>query len=157
MFCSSRTKLNSISSDILKQAQIPPRTRRLLFKTRNSALWLNPEAEFKQDFVAITADGANFLVEHGIKLVGVDYLSVAPFNAPIPNSPHPVASRYNSCRRVGSFESLTRAVFDVLLAIEDRWRRWRSGACHPGRRINKVSVSSMQLIDVDGLRPEDVF
>ena len=77
-------EVDSISADILEQAQIPPRTRRLLFKTRNSALWLNPEAEFKKDFVAISADGAQFLVEHGIKLVGVDYLSVAPFNAPVP-------------------------------------------------------------------------
>jgi arylformamidase len=44
---------------------------------------LKPEAEFKRDFVAISEDGAHFLVEHGIKLVGVDYLSVAPFNAPV--------------------------------------------------------------------------
>jgi len=76
-------EIDSISADVLKQAQIAPRTRRLLFKTRNSALWLRPDAEFRRDFVAISADGAQFLVEHGIKLVGIDYLSVAPFNAPI--------------------------------------------------------------------------
>jgi len=76
-------EIDLISADVLEQAQIAPRTRRLLFKTRNSALWLRPEAEFQRDFVAISADGAQFLVEHGIKLVGVDYLSVAPFNAPI--------------------------------------------------------------------------
>jgi arylformamidase len=75
---------DSINADILKQAQIPPRTRRLLFKTRNSALWSQPDAKFDQDFVAVSADGAQFLVEHGIKLVGVDYLSVAPFSAPVP-------------------------------------------------------------------------
>ena len=84
MSCSLLITVDSISADVLKQAQIPPRTRRLLFKTRNSALWSNPEAEFKKDFVAISADGAQFLVEHGIKLVGVDYLSVAPFSAPVP-------------------------------------------------------------------------
>jgi arylformamidase len=77
-------EVDSINSEILEQAKIPPRTRRLLFKTRNSALWSKPEAEFEQDFVAITADGAKSLIEHGIKLVGVDYLSVAPFNAPVP-------------------------------------------------------------------------
>ena len=119
-------EVDSISSDILKQAKIPPRTRRLLFKTRNSALWLKTEAEFKQDFVAISADGAQFLVEHNIKLVGVDYLSVAPFSAPDSDSSHPVASRDNSCRRTGPFKGLTRAVFHVLFAVEDRWRRWRS-------------------------------
>jgi arylformamidase len=76
-------EVDLISASVLKQAQIPLRTRRLLFKTRNSGLWLKPEAEFKRDFVAISEDGAHFLVEHGIKLVGVDYLSVAPFNAPV--------------------------------------------------------------------------
>lgn len=76
-------EVESISADILKQAQIPPRTRRLLFKTRNSALWLRPEADFQRDFVAISADGAQYLVKQGIKLVGVDYLSVAPFNAQV--------------------------------------------------------------------------
>jgi arylformamidase len=74
-------EVDSISADILKQAQIPPRTRRLLFKTRNSACWLQPEAEFQRDFVAVSADGAQFLVDQGIKLVGVDYLSVAPFDS----------------------------------------------------------------------------
>ncbi len=77
-------EVDSINADILYHAQIPPRTRRLLFKTRNSALWSNPELKFRRDFVAISADGAQFLVEHGIRLVGVDYLSVAPFSAPIP-------------------------------------------------------------------------
>ena len=77
-------EVGSIDSDILKKAQIPPRTRRLLFKTRNSTLWERAEAQFQRDFVAISADGAHFLVERGIKLVGVDYLSVAPFSAPVP-------------------------------------------------------------------------
>jgi len=77
-------EVDSIDSDILKKAQIPPRVRRLLFKTRNSTMWLRAEAEFQRDFVAISADGAQFLVERGTKLVGVDYLSVAPFSAPVP-------------------------------------------------------------------------
>jgi arylformamidase len=77
-------EVDSIDSDILKNAQIPPRIRRLLFKTRNSTLWLRAEAEFQRGFVAISADGAQFLVERGTKLVGVDYLSVAPFSAPVP-------------------------------------------------------------------------
>ncbi|MBL6962089.1 MAG: cyclase family protein, partial [Anaerolineales bacterium] len=36
------------------------------------------------DFVAISSDGAEWLVEHGIQLIGVDYLSVAPFDDSIP-------------------------------------------------------------------------
>ncbi len=68
-----------ITAKVLESAQIPPRTRRVLFKTRNSEIWLSKEAEFRTDFVGISADGAEYLVKRGVKLVGVDYLSVAPF------------------------------------------------------------------------------
>jgi arylformamidase len=50
-----------------------------LFRTRNSQLWQRGEWEFKTGFVAVSIDGAKWLVQHGIELVGVDYLSVAPF------------------------------------------------------------------------------
>ena len=63
----------------LRRARIPPRTRRVLFKTRNSRLWESDDRTFHRDFVAVNAEGASWLVERGVKLVGVDYLSVAPF------------------------------------------------------------------------------
>ena len=77
-------EVDLISATVLEQAQIPPRTRRLFIRTRNSALWSKLEATFEQDFVAVSADGAQYIVDHGIKLVGVDYLSVAPFSSPTP-------------------------------------------------------------------------
>jgi arylformamidase len=73
-----------ITAEVLQAADIPPRTRRLLFKTRNSNHWSNNTAGFQKDFVALSADGANYLVERGVRLVGVDYLSVAPFDAAVP-------------------------------------------------------------------------
>jgi arylformamidase len=77
-----------ITAKVLEKAEIPPRTRRLIFKTRNSALWGEsagfPAHTFKEDFVAISPDGAEFLVERGVKLVGVDYLSVATYDDPVP-------------------------------------------------------------------------
>jgi arylformamidase len=76
--------VDSITASVLEAAHIPPRTRRLLFKTRNSRLWQQNDGGFAEDFVAIQADGAQCLVERGIKLVGVDYLSVAPFAKPAP-------------------------------------------------------------------------
>jgi arylformamidase len=76
--------VNLITAKALEKAEIPPRTRRLIFKTRNTALWSNPAHPFKTDFVALSPDGAQFLVERGVKLVGVDYLSVAPYTDPIP-------------------------------------------------------------------------
>jgi len=63
----------------LEASEIPPRTRRILFKTRNSAMWARQEKEFQTDFVAVEASGAEWLVRKGVQLVGVDYLSVAPY------------------------------------------------------------------------------
>ena len=63
----------SIGPDEL--AGVPPGTERLLLRTRNSELW--PSADgFREDFVALTLEGARWIADHGIKLVGVDYLSV---------------------------------------------------------------------------------
>jgi arylformamidase len=69
-----------ITAEVLEKADIPPRTRRILFKTRNSQLWAQGVKTFQTDFVALAADGAQYLVDRGFKLVGVDYLSVAPFS-----------------------------------------------------------------------------
>jgi arylformamidase len=77
-------EVNLITAEVLNQTRIPPRTRRLLFKTRNSAGWTGQNDPFNENFVAISADGAQFIVDHGIRLVGVDYLSVAPFAVPRP-------------------------------------------------------------------------
>jgi arylformamidase len=63
----------------LEAASIAPGTERLLFKTRNSAYWRRGEKEFQTDFVGVDAGGAEWLVNQGVRLVGVDYLSVAPF------------------------------------------------------------------------------
>ena len=53
---------------------------RVLIKTHNSRLWGSPE--FHKDYVGVTESGAKHLVEHGIKVVGVDYLSVEQFKNP---------------------------------------------------------------------------
>ena len=73
-------KADVLDAAALESARIPPRTRRLLFKTSNSGLWTSGETSFQRDFVAVDASGAEWLVKKGVKLVGVDYLSVAPFN-----------------------------------------------------------------------------
>ncbi len=72
-------EVDIITAKILKEAEIPPKTRRLLLRTKNSQHWKNQDGEFDKNFVAISPDGAQYLVDRGIKLVGVDYLSVAPY------------------------------------------------------------------------------
>jgi arylformamidase len=53
---------------------------RLLLGTRNSALL--HQGQFQTDYAAISEDAARYLVELGVKLVGVDYLSVEEYQKP---------------------------------------------------------------------------
>ena len=69
-----------ITKEVLENVNIPPNTERLLIKTQNSEQWASGATEFIEDYVAISADGAEYLVDQGVKLIGVDYLSVAPFD-----------------------------------------------------------------------------
>lgn len=71
--------VKQITAAVVEAADIPPRTRRLLFKTRNSEYWAKGVKEFQTDFVGITEDAAQLLVDRNVRLVGVDYLSVAPY------------------------------------------------------------------------------
>jgi arylformamidase len=72
-------EVNVITREVLENLDIPAGTSRLLFKTRNSHYWANQVREFQTDFVGIDEGGSKYLVEKGIRLVGVDYLSVAPY------------------------------------------------------------------------------
>jgi hypothetical protein len=62
-----------IDADLLRKLPLKGE-RRLLFHTRNSSLWEHPG--FVGEFTALTPAAATFLVELGVQLVGIDYLSV---------------------------------------------------------------------------------
>lgn len=55
---------------------------RLLIRTRNSAWLASGTNEFHPDFTHVAPDGAEYLVSLGVRLVGVDYLSVEQFHSP---------------------------------------------------------------------------
>jgi arylformamidase len=76
--------VDEITAAILARTPIPDGTTRLLFGTSNSHWWAQGVLEFQPDFVAVSEDGAQWLVDHGVKLVGVDYLSVAPYQQSTP-------------------------------------------------------------------------
>jgi arylformamidase len=73
------TSRTGISAEDLAKEDLSEDVR-ILIKTRNSQLW--GTAEFRTDYVGVTESGARHLVAHGIKLVGVDYLSVEQFKTP---------------------------------------------------------------------------
>jgi arylformamidase len=64
-----------ISAADLDRARIPRGSRRILLRTSNSRLW-HPARPFRTDFVFLAADGADWMVERGVDLVGIDYLSI---------------------------------------------------------------------------------
>jgi len=71
--------IDAITAEVLIRTEISSDMKRILFGTSNSHYWAKGESKFQTDFVAITEDGAEWLVERGVQLVGVDYLSVAPY------------------------------------------------------------------------------
>jgi arylformamidase len=71
-----------IDGPALDSLRIPDGVDRLILKTSNCALWSSPA--FVGDFVGVTADAAASLVERGLRLVGIDYLSIAPPDDPTP-------------------------------------------------------------------------
>lgn len=73
-----------LTAETLEALSIPSGVQRLLLRTDNSALWQRGQTAFAEDFVAIEPSGAHWLVQRGVRLVGIDYLSVAPFDDGVP-------------------------------------------------------------------------
>ncbi len=69
--------VDEITGDVIQMAEIRPGIERLLFKTRNSNFW--PGNKFRTDFVGVDESGVKVLIEKKIRLVGIDYLSIAPY------------------------------------------------------------------------------
>lgn len=70
-------------------AAVGPRSgERLLLRTRNSEQQLLSTGTFTEDYTALSPDAARHLVESGVRLVGVDYLSVEPYGTPVAETHH---------------------------------------------------------------------
>jgi arylformamidase len=68
----------NIDGEWLAAQRVPPGTERILFKTPNSELWRDVAHPFTRDFTAVRASAAQWCVDHGVRLVGMDYLSIEP-------------------------------------------------------------------------------
>lgn len=77
-----------LGPDDLDGLQLPAGTARLLLKTDNSALWgrlarrFPDGSPFPESYVALSPAGARWVVDHGIRLVGTDFLSIEERDAP---------------------------------------------------------------------------
>jgi arylformamidase len=68
-----------LDEEALGSLAFPSDLTRILFKTSNSRLW--SRGSFSRDFVRLTGSGARFLIEKGVRLVGIDYLSIGDAEA----------------------------------------------------------------------------
>ncbi|KAL2457773.1 Cyclase family protein [Forsythia ovata] len=76
----------NITAQVMKSLNIPKGVRRVLFRTLNTDRRLMYKKEFDTSYVGFMKDGAQWLVDNtDIKLVGIDYLSVAAFDDLIPS------------------------------------------------------------------------
>jgi arylformamidase len=70
--------LRAVTAADLRKHDLKGR-KRVLLRTRNSALL--SQKEFVRDYTYLAPDGAQFLVDSGVELVGVDYLSIEQFHS----------------------------------------------------------------------------
>jgi arylformamidase len=69
-----------ISAAQIERAAGTPPAERLLLKTPNSALLGTPQ--FTPEYASLSVEGAQWLVDHGVRLIGIDYLSIEGFKVP---------------------------------------------------------------------------
>lgn len=69
----------AIDRATLEAAAIPAGAERVLLKTPNSRLW--DRDRFTHDFVRLDGSGAELVLERGIALIGIDYLSIGDRDA----------------------------------------------------------------------------
>ena len=66
-----------IDSEFLSSCDLE-NVERIIFRTRNSGFW---ESGFRKDFTHLMPGAAEMLVNRGVKLVGIDYLSIEKFHS----------------------------------------------------------------------------
>jgi arylformamidase len=72
-----------LGPDQLGAIDLPEGTTRLLLKTPNSELWRRPRpVPFPDTYACLSVEGARWVAHQGIRLVGVDFLSVEQKGAP---------------------------------------------------------------------------
>jgi len=70
------SSVQRIESSHLVEAGFKAGTERLILKTSGSQKWSREPIAFETDFAALTTEAARWVVAQGVKLVGIDYLSI---------------------------------------------------------------------------------
>ncbi len=68
--------ITNITASTLDELGLPKGVTRVLFRTKNSDFWTDHGSIFQPEYAALSPGAAAWIVEHDIRCVGVDYLSV---------------------------------------------------------------------------------
>lgn len=71
-----------IGRDELEGLSLTREVTRLLLRTDNSVLWAAESRVFPDEYVSLSVEGARWVVDHGIRLIGIDFLSIEARGAP---------------------------------------------------------------------------
>ena len=63
-----------LDEGVLALLDIPDGAERVLLKTQNGRLWASDS--FSRDFIRLTGSGARYLVSRGVRVIGIDFLSI---------------------------------------------------------------------------------
>ena len=78
-----------ITAAELEQVNLPPKTTRVLLKTDNTRYKRLHDREFHKDYTGLAPSGAEWLIRRGVRLVGIDYLSIGPYG-PVNTETHKI-------------------------------------------------------------------
>ena len=78
-FVASIKNVNTITEETLEKSSIPKHVKRLLLQTDNTELWIKNNGIFYEDYVALSPRAAKWIVNRGIDLIGIDYLSIQKY------------------------------------------------------------------------------
>ena len=71
---------DEITDRDMERAGLAAGVERILFKTDNTRRGLLQDPTFHRDYVGVAPSAAQWLVSHGVRLVGIDYLSVGAYD-----------------------------------------------------------------------------
>ena len=77
-----RGTAGQIGPDVLEELALGDEVTRLLLRTDNSALWSADPLSFPDEYVCLSPEGARWVVDHGLRLIGIDFLSIEARGAP---------------------------------------------------------------------------
>ena len=125
---------------------------RVLIKMPNSRLWRS--AGFHADYVGVTEEGARFLVGRGVKVLGVDYLSVEEFKKPGAPAHHVLLGGGTIVIEGLDLSEVAPGIYEICFACRcassDRTGHQRGSCCAGVDRMSALLDDSLVIVLAGG-------